>query len=54
MSIARQGSHRVVTQLTGVGGYDSRRDTFALETRYALPATEGDEVVPHVPSAGLH
>jgi pilus assembly protein CpaF len=51
--IARQGSHRVVTQLIGVGGYDSPTDTFALETRYARPAAEGDEVGPRVPSAGL-
>src|SRR5204862_4387990 len=27
--VARQGSRRVVTQLVGVGGYDSRTDTFA-------------------------
>jgi len=52
--VARQGSRRVVTQLVGVRGYDSRTDTFALETRHEQPAAEGDEVGQPVPSAGLH
>ena len=52
--IARQGSRRVVTQLVGVRGYDSRTDTFALETRHAPPAADNDEVGRPVPSAGLH
>ena len=50
--VARQGSRRVVTQLVGVRGYDSRTDTFALETRDTRPAAEGDEVGRSVPSAG--
>ena len=52
--VARLGSRRVVTQLVGVRGYDSRTDTFALETRHARPAAEDDEVGRPVPSAGLH
>ncbi|OFV97500.1 MAG: hypothetical protein A3H28_12435 [Acidobacteria bacterium RIFCSPLOWO2_02_FULL_61_28] len=51
--IARDGGRRRVTEVVAIRGYDARTDTFALETRYALPVAERDEVGACVPSAGL-